>query len=165
MVTQLEVARRAGVDVSTVNKILHRKPGPKFHRATIAKVFKSARSLHYPVDALKHAHRRTDNRRTVNLHCEVTIYRGAIVHDKGTAMLRELSTQGARIGNISTAMNTLPLEPFTIGIRPLGWELELQGTLIRFHASESLSLGIALLPLDKRGEMLLLKFVGNKKGP
>lgn len=45
--TQLEIARRCGVDVSSVNKILGRKRGPKFHEDTVYKVFETARALGY----------------------------------------------------------------------------------------------------------------------
>jgi len=45
--TQADVARLIGVDVSTVNKILNRKPGPKFKKSTIHNVFKAARTVGY----------------------------------------------------------------------------------------------------------------------
>ncbi len=35
MVTQVEIARRVGLDVSSVNKILNRRTGPVFRKATI----------------------------------------------------------------------------------------------------------------------------------
>lgn len=47
MVTQLDIARRCGVDVSTVNKILNEKQGPVFFKETIKKVKKTAKELGY----------------------------------------------------------------------------------------------------------------------
>lgn len=47
--TQADVARLIGVDVSTVNKILNRKPGPKFRKSTIHNVYKAARAVGYDV--------------------------------------------------------------------------------------------------------------------
>lgn len=45
--TQADVARLIGVDVSTVNKILNRKSGPKFRKSTVHSVFKAARQIGY----------------------------------------------------------------------------------------------------------------------
>jgi DNA-binding LacI/PurR family transcriptional regulator len=47
MVTQVEIARRIGLDVSSVNKILNKTPGPVFSKETIAKVFSVARRMGY----------------------------------------------------------------------------------------------------------------------
>lgn len=43
--TQLEIAREVGLDVSSVNKILNRMPGPKFQESTIKAVRRAARKL------------------------------------------------------------------------------------------------------------------------
>ncbi len=47
MVTQVEVARRVGLDVSSVNKILNRCVGPVFRKETIRLVFKTAKEMGY----------------------------------------------------------------------------------------------------------------------
>ncbi len=47
MVKQIDIAKRVGLDVSSVNKILCRTPGPVFHKATIAKVFQVAEEMGY----------------------------------------------------------------------------------------------------------------------
>ena len=54
--TQVEVARKVGLDVSTVNKILNRRAGPVFKKATVEKVFKVAKQLGYSLDQLKRSH-------------------------------------------------------------------------------------------------------------
>lgn len=46
-VTQLQIARQVGLDVSSVNKILNRMPGPVFRKETIQLVFRVARELGY----------------------------------------------------------------------------------------------------------------------
>lgn len=48
MVTQVEIARIVGLDVSSVNKIMNRVYGPSFRKETIALVFKTAKKLGYP---------------------------------------------------------------------------------------------------------------------
>lgn len=45
--TQLEVAEKVGLDVSTVNKILNEMPGPVFRKDTIQKVFRTAEKMGY----------------------------------------------------------------------------------------------------------------------
>lgn len=54
MVTQVDVARELGLDVSTCNKILNRVHGPVFKKETIRAVFATAKRLGY----------RNDGRRT-----------------------------------------------------------------------------------------------------
>lgn len=50
MVTQIEVARKVGMDVSSVNKILNRVPGPVFSKDTIKLVETTARKMGYQFD-------------------------------------------------------------------------------------------------------------------
>lgn len=47
MITQLQIARRIGIDVSSVNKILNQTPGPVFKKETIRQVFKVAKEMGY----------------------------------------------------------------------------------------------------------------------
>lgn len=49
MVTQSDIARRVGIDVSTVSKILSKTRGPVFRPDTIAAVFKVARDMGYNI--------------------------------------------------------------------------------------------------------------------
>jgi hypothetical protein len=163
VVTQLDVARAVRLDVSSVNKILHRKRGPRFRRDTVERVFRAARKLGYPIDTLKHPHRRTDSRRAVSLQCELSVYLNGAVFDRGTALITELSPQGARIEHSNLPKGSLPLAPFVLGIKPAGFDLELRGRLVRFHSSESLSLGIALYPLEKPAEALLVQLLKGRK--
>lgn len=61
--TQVEIARRAGLDVSTCNKILNRVEGPVFKKETIKKVFAIARELHYNLERRnKHFYKRRTER-------------------------------------------------------------------------------------------------------
>ena len=163
MVTQHDIARRTGLDVSTVNKILHHKPGSSFREDTVAKVFRAARALGYPVEALKHPHRRADGRRAVSLHCRLTFYRGGgETFDEGAAILSELSANGARVASLRMPKGSFPTEPFTVGIRPLGLDFELRGKLVRFYDDPDVSLGVALFPLAAREGPLLAKFIAGR---
>ena len=67
MVTQVEIARRIGLDVSSVNKILNKRQGPVFRKETVKKVFKLARQLGYDFGRLKYQHRRRHTRKPVSM--------------------------------------------------------------------------------------------------
>ena len=89
-VTQLEIARRVGLDVSSVNKILNRRPGPVFKKETIKQVFKVARELGYDFGRLKYHHKRGSNRRPMAIPLELSIYNSdGTLFDKGAANLAE----------------------------------------------------------------------------
>lgn len=47
MVTQVQIARVVGLDVSSVNKILNKVPGPVFAKETKQRVFKVAKRMGY----------------------------------------------------------------------------------------------------------------------
>lgn len=56
MVTQVEIARRVGLDVSSVNKILNQAAGPVFRKETIERVFRVAKRLGYNLNRVsKHS--------------------------------------------------------------------------------------------------------------
>ncbi len=137
MVTQLEIARRAGTDASTVSKILNRKPGNVFKKETIRRVFKIARELGYDVDQLKHQHRREHRRRPADFRLELSIYLAdGTLFVRGTAVMRDLSLSGALLSRMRlSATSGIPLEPHTIGLRLLEGplkDLELQSRPVRF---------------------------------
>ncbi len=52
-VTQKSIAERVGIDVSSVNKILNRCPGPVFAEDTVKRVFQVAKRLGYKQRASK----------------------------------------------------------------------------------------------------------------
>jgi transcriptional regulator with XRE-family HTH domain len=45
--TQVDIAKAVGLDVSSVNKILNETPGPRFKPGTISKVFRVAEKMGY----------------------------------------------------------------------------------------------------------------------
>jgi len=164
MATQIDIARHVGLDVSSVNKILHQKPGSKFREATVDQVFRAAKKLGYRVEALKHAHRRSDGRRKVRIPCEITLYlRGGDVFDAGAAVATELSPHGARLEELRLPKGAIPIGLATLAIRPRGLDLELSGRLVRFHSGEWTSLGIALVPLDPEHQSRFVSFVQRAK--
>lgn len=47
MVTQMEIAQRLGLDVSTVNKVLNKAPRASFKKETVKAIFKMVKDLGY----------------------------------------------------------------------------------------------------------------------
>jgi transcriptional regulator with XRE-family HTH domain len=137
MVTQAEIARRAGLDVSSVNKILNKRPGPVFRKETIRKVFKLAKDLGYDLGKLKFQHQRGHPRKSADLPLELSIYLAdGTLFDRGQAVMRDVSLSGALLsGMVLTHKHGIPLEPHTIGIRlqdgPLKG-LEIRSRPVRF---------------------------------
>ena len=155
MVTQGEIARRLGLDVSSVNKILNKRAGPVFRKDTIKKVFKTARELGYDFGKLKYTHRRQYERKEVAIGAEVLIVaKDGAVYDQGVATIRDISLGGARVADLATPLGSLPTEPFTLTIRPMQKpleDMELSGHIVRLHMNGAVTFGIEFSKLDAAG--------------
>src|SRR5262245_66380525 len=120
MITQVEIARRVGLDVSSVNKILNKRAGPVFRKETIRKVFKVAKDLGYDFGRLKYAHRRRFPRKELSLGVELYVYhKDGSLYDQGVATVRDLSLGGAKISDVALPTASLPVTPSSSGIRPM----------------------------------------------
>ena len=152
MVTQGEIAKRLGLDVSSVNKILNKRPGPVFRKDTIKKVFKTARELGYDFGRLKYTHRRQYERKDVVIGAEVTIVsKDGVVYDQGVATIRDISLGGARVADLATPLGSLPTEPFTFTLRPMQKpldDMELTGHIVRLHMNGVTTFGVEFSKLD-----------------
>src|SRR5579872_411585 len=150
MVTQVEIARRVGLDVSSVNKILNKRQGPHFRKETIRKVFKVARQLGFDFGRLKYAHRRHDVRKPTAVALELCIYspEGELL-DRGVATMSDISLSGALLSGIVLTQRSLPLRPHTIGLRILDGALkdfEIKGRPVRFrHQGDAISVAVEFL--------------------
>lgn len=164
MVTQLEIAKRVGLDVSSVNKILNRRQGPVFRKDTIKKVFKVARELGYDFSKLKFTHRRRHPRSEVAFGAEVQVYtKDGALHDQGVATIRDLSVGGARVTDLALPQGTLPTDPFTITIKPMQKQLEgveMTGKVVRMRVNGTASYGIEFTKVDPNIQKKLKKVVG-----
>jgi transcriptional regulator with XRE-family HTH domain len=148
-VTQLEIARRVNLDVSSVNKILNRRPGPVFKKETIKQVFKVARELGYDFGRLKYHHRRGATRKAVPIPLELSIYNSdGTLFDKGAAIIKDVSLSGALLTAVVLPQQSIPLRPHTIGIRMLDGVLkgvEIMARPIRLaHSGQGLGMNLAV---------------------
>ncbi len=147
--TQVEIARRVGLDVSTVNKILNRRQGPVFKKTTIQKVFKVAKKLGYSLERLKHSHGRAHERRPAGFPADMTICNAADgkTVDHGTCEIGDIALCGASLEDVKLQKGVLPIRPFVVRLRmkgKRGGEVEVMGHVVRLrHSAESLRLGLA----------------------
>jgi len=164
MVTQMQIARKAGLDVSSVNKILNRRKGPRFRKATIRKVFKVARQLGFDFGRLKYSHRRDHERKPTSVPLELSIYSPeGLLLDRGIATMTEISLSGALLSGIVLTQHSIPLKAHTVGIRILDGVLqdfEIKGEPVRFrHMAKGISLAIEFLKTESGKSARLRKIV------
>ena len=152
MVTQVEIAHRVGLDVSSVNKILNRRQGPVFRKETIRKVFKIAKDMGYDFGRLKYAHRRRFPRKDNSLGAEIYVYhKDGSLYDQGVATIRDISLGGARLSDVALPTGSLPVTPFTVGIRPMQKpvdDIEIQGHIVRLTANGASIFGVQFGKLE-----------------
>jgi hypothetical protein len=142
-------ARRVNLDVSSVNKILNRRPGPVFKKDTIKQVFKVARELGYDFGRLKYHHKRGSNRKSMPVPLELSIYNSdGTLFDKGAAIIKDVSLSGALLTAVVLPQQSIPLRPHTLGIRMLDGALkgvEIMARPIRLaHSGQGQGMNLAI---------------------
>ena len=165
MITQVDIARKVGLDVSSVNKILNPRAGPVFRKETIRKVFKIAKDLGYDFNKIKFHHRRKHHRKEVAIGVELRVFKSdGSLHDQGQATIRDLSLSGARVESVQLPTGTLPAGVIRVSLKPIVKtfeEIELQGHVVRFPLSNGVAYGIAIGNLEGSGAKRLAKLLGN----
>lgn len=154
MATQLDIARRLRIDVSSVNRILHGKKGASFKKETVQAVFRAARELGYDLGSLKYDHRRRYERREVSVTVELSIQlNNGELYDSGKALLLDVSLSGVRLGALVLPKMSLPMASHTIGIRLLegpAKDLKVLGRLVRLiHARAGLEVAIEFVETNE----------------
>jgi len=165
MATQVEIARKLGLDVSSVNKILNRCKGPVFRRETVERVFRAARDLGYDFGRLKFRHRRRHPRRPFPVDAEIAVFGSeGKVYDRGRARIEDISAGGARVSRVSLPQGCLPLEDFRVSLRPLKRSLkslELPGRIVRLTVGEGVGFGVSFEGLSDADRRRLEKVASN----
>jgi len=152
--TQVEIARRVGLDVSSVNKILNRRSGATFKPATVEKVFRMAKRLGYRLDLMKRTHSRSHERREIHTPGKLAlIEKNGSVFDQGTCAVSDIAICGASLVDVELPKGKLPVEPFTILLGMTGKKnepIDIRGRVVRLrHDGTSLKLGIAFHDVGK----------------
>src|SRR5882672_3654833 len=149
MVTQTQLARTLGIDVSTVNKILNRTPGYRFRNDTILRVFRMAKSLGFDVDLLKFRHQRRHARTETQTESDLVLYtESGRVLARGTAVIRNFSNSGALLTDIRLATPRLPTQSFFVEVTPhagRSWKT-FRGRVLRLRSKARIAWGIEFEP-------------------
>lgn len=148
VVTQTQIARQVGIDVSSVNKILNRHGEQGFSKATVKKVYQAAQRLGFDFDRLKHAHRREYERRAVDWSAGIAIYAAdGTLLDEGSCHVSDIARCGASLTDVRVKRGSMPLRPFSVGLRidrKSGGQEEILGRVVRLQEWDgTLKLGIA----------------------
>ena len=161
MITQTEIARSTGLAVTTINKVLHRKPGPNFRKETIEKVLRTARELGYDFRRLKFNHHRRYERNSVKIPTSVTLFQtGDRVCDKGRATITDISHCGARITGLLFGRGYLPFGPLVVVLQPRGGALRgvlLRGRIVRVGQGPATEYGVNFEDLTPIAQERLLQ--------
>ncbi|HYE98172.1 MAG TPA: PilZ domain-containing protein, partial [Planctomycetota bacterium] len=67
------------------------------------------------------------------------------------ATIRDISLCGARITDVALPLGSLPIEPFSVALRPMQKpmeDVELQGTIVRILSNGATSFGIQFAPVS-----------------
>ena len=110
--TQEDIARKLGIDRTTVSKVLNNAPGTYVGERTRVRIFDIARKMGYNFSRLRHTHRRNADRRIVQIPAQVQIvlWDGSI-HASGEAVLVNLSADGAMLADLQIKPAVIPLKP------------------------------------------------------
>lgn len=162
-VTQREIAEKVGLDVSSVNKILHQKGLSLFSQKTIEKVLETARQVGYDFSTLRHAHQRRSPRKSVSVRVQISLHlRDGSLYDKGEATIKDLSLGGALLGDVSLSKRSYPIDPFFLSLQILQGPLKgvtLQGEIVRFELNGEMAPGIRFTRLDEKTRLRISKLI------
>jgi transcriptional regulator with XRE-family HTH domain len=110
--TQEDIARKLGIDRTTVSKVLNNAPGTYVGERTRVRIFDFARKLGYNFSRLRHTHRRNADRRIVQIPAEVRIVLwDGTVYAAGEAVLVNLSADGAMVADMQFKPPSIPIKP------------------------------------------------------
>jgi len=168
-VTHQAIADVAGVDRTTVTKVLNRSAGPTASEETKRRVFEAAARLGYDLASIHRAYKRGASRSEVGIPCALTVVLAdGQVFDTGTAVVVDLSLEGALLGGISLPRDALPIARFTIRI-DLSQTSELEGVVLeaklaRFAGSVEgrRELGVEFVELNPRDRERLERVLGGR---
>lgn len=141
------------LDVSTVNKILNRKPGTKFRTETIDRVHDIARKHGFNFGRLKFAHRRQHERREINRAAHISIdLSDGTVFDQGPSKVRDISLGGARLTDLGLPKGVLPARPFKVTIQIDG--AQIQGVPVRLILNGKMDIAVMFNDIDEARQKL-----------
>ncbi|MBI4577384.1 MAG: hypothetical protein HY722_14085 [Planctomycetes bacterium] len=161
-VSQQEIADRLGIDRTAVTKILNRTPGHFASKKTIDLVFKTARDMAYDFSRLRHTHGRRYERRPVTWSSELQVLLAdRSVYDTGTGLVKNISSYGALMADLSFPKNAFPLEPFTVLLHITDGALagvRAECEVIRFKSHPIIDIGLNIVQISEDDRFRIHRF-------
>jgi transcriptional regulator with XRE-family HTH domain len=110
--TQEDIAKKLGIDRTTVSKVLNNAPGTYVGERTRVRIFDLARKLGYNFSRLRHTHHRNADRRIVQIpvQIQIVLWDGSI-YASGEAVIVNLSAEGAMLADIQLKPPSIPVKP------------------------------------------------------
>ena len=158
---QARIAEIAGVDRSTVARVLNRDPAARVGAKTRERVLSVAARLGYDFGSVRRIHRRASERVDVDLAVMISIRSRGGIHAEGTARVRTINAAGLRLDGIQCRPATLPLAPCDIRVA-FGDLLDgISATCVPVHLTHgrSLSIGARFTRFSRSNRRRLLSHV------
>lgn len=154
---QLDIARKLGIDRSTVSKVLNNAPGVFVGNETRSRIVALAHRLGYDLARLRPLRRAEASPRPVKIPCAVRVVLGdGTTFAEGNAVITGLSLREARLSDLRIEPQAVPLKPFDLHLDftldadgtgcGLG-RLSPRGTISRFHANGAVELAVEFADL------------------
>lgn len=151
-VTQEAIAKKVGLDRSTVSKILNGRASDFVSHKTVERVLDAARGLGYDFTRLRHTHSRQFERADMSLTSEFDIIlTNGEIFDSGKAIVRNISEGSALITNVASSKSSLPMEPFSISLIITGGRLKgvsVLGKVTRLEMKDKLDLALKFVEVS-----------------
>jgi transcriptional regulator with XRE-family HTH domain len=169
--SQTAVARKLGLNPSTVSRILRGESLTNFSRKTIDRVYKTARKTGYPVlpeNELRtvEVNRRRFPRKKVRIPVDLCLRTSdGSCGGKGKGILRDLSRGGALLGGVRLEERVFPAEPFTFCFQVSEGSLrDLKGCAVPVHMQVdggSWAFGLRFAEMEEQHRRRLGRFLLN----
>lgn len=164
--TQEIIARKVGLDRSTVSKILNGKASDFVSQKTVEKVIKAARELGYDFARLRHTHSRQFERAHLRMKARFKVILGTNeVYDSGNCVITNLSVGNALIEEMVSKDMSLPIKPFSVSLTIMEGRLKgisVLGRVTRLEIRDHVRLAMEFVDVEPASARRLKKFIEKK---
>lgn len=163
-ITQASIAKLAGLDQGSVSRILRGDTRDNFSKGIVEKVFRIAKERGYIHPSITSLNKREMPRKKAGLLADIKVIGDSgKIFDEGIAEIEAISLSGMVLKNIKTKKKMLPIEGFTIEIRPRHTffkDFRATAVVARFVKSpEGLAMAVAYTSISFENREKIKKFL------
>ncbi|MBI4232192.1 LacI family DNA-binding transcriptional regulator [Candidatus Peregrinibacteria bacterium] len=163
-ITQKDIARLSGLDQGSVSRILRGDDRDSFSKDIAERVFKIAREQGYIHPSVTSLNKREMPRKKAGLMADIKVVgSNGKVFDEGTAQVQSISLSGMLLKGIKTKKMMLPINYFTMEIRPkhiFFKDFKASASIARFVKSdEGLAMAVAYTSISFENRDKIKKFL------